>query len=181
MYGRSSVLCCTRMEHTVDTEVCMSKFDSLSNNVDTVYNTVPKYSQYDSQDRTVIIATRLWAQKSGIQFPAKDIKTWSSPKISKLLCSPHSLIFNGPWVLYTRVWRLRKQAEHSSPSRDLIKNERRHTSASLPIWLNGVHRDNFTLQGTFANWKKWISALSYECHLSIHPHRTTQIPLDGLP
>jgi hypothetical protein len=73
------------MEHIVDTEVCMSKFDDLPNNVETVHNTVPIQSWYDSQDRSVIIATRLWA---GVQFPAKGINTWYSPKISKTALKP---------------------------------------------------------------------------------------------
>jgi len=58
---------------------------------------------------------------------------------------------------------------------------------SLPVWLTGMHWDNFTLQSTFATEKSEyqlchvnpiclsIHTEQLKSHLSVHPHRT-QIP-----
>jgi hypothetical protein len=111
------------------------------------------------------IVTRLWAGRSGVQFPAgtKEIlppkptdRPWGHP-------APCSIAIGVPSL---RSKRPERQVDHASLSGGEVKNEWSCTSA-LPAWFHDVEKENLKIY--FALLWKFMSL--YMIFYSVYPFR----------
>jgi hypothetical protein len=97
----------------------------------------------ESWSVVVSIVTRLRNKRFGVRIPV-ETRLFSSPKLPDRLWGPPSFVFNDHRRSFQEVKRPGREANHSPPSSAEVKNEW-SCVYTLPVYLNGVGRDNFTL------------------------------------